>query len=358
MNPHHTELTAHLKKGLLPLYVIEGDESLLVQEMTDELRATALAAGYTERQVFTVIGAHFDWSQVLSEFQSMGLFADKQLIELRIPSGKPGKEGAQVLEQLVALIESMQTPNGDLPDKILLITLPKLDKATKSSAWHQSLEAAAPIFVVQNVERASLSSWVVQRLALQDQRVCSGAEGAQTLQFLVSCLEGNLLAAHQEVQKLGLLYPSGELSFQQVQQAVLNVSRFDVFKLSEAMLSGQVSRVQRMIDGLEAEGEAAVLVHFALAEDIRLLYKIKSSMAMGKALPMVLKEYRVWGNKEKLIERIIGHLNLHVLERLLQACHRVDGVVKGLKTPNWPENPWMALQQLAFLCAKSCSLSK
>jgi len=358
MTPHSTELTAHLKKGLKPLYVIEGDESLLVQEMTDELRFAAQQAGYAERQVFTAMGAHFDWSQVLAEFQSMGLFADKQLIELRVPSGKPGKEGAQVIEQLVGLTESLQTPSGETPDKILLITLPKLDKATKSSAWHQCLESAAPIFVIQNVERSALSAWIVQRLALQDQRVCAGAEGAQTLQFLVSCLEGNLLAAHQEVQKLGLLYPSGELRFEQVQQAVLNVSRFDVFKLSEAMLSGQVNRVQRMIDGLEAEGEAAVLVHFALAEDIRLLYKIKSAMALGKALPMVLKEYRVWGNKEKLIERIIGHMNLHVLERLLQACHRVDGVVKGLKTPNWPENPWMALQQLAFLCAKSCSLSK
>jgi DNA polymerase III subunit delta len=357
MNPHSTELSAHLKKGLLPLYVIEGDEGLLVQEMTDELRLAAQQAGFAERQVFTAMGAHFDWSQVLAEFQSMGLFADKQLIELRIPSGKPGKEGAQVLEQLVGLIDA-EPPSSEGPDKILLITLPKLDKATKSSAWHQSLEAAAPIFAVQTIERTALSSWIVQRLALQDQRVSSGAEGAQTLQFLVSCLEGNLLAAHQEVQKLGLLYPKGELSFQEVQQAVLNVSRFDVFKLSEAMLSGQVLRVQRMIDGLQAEGEAAVLVHFALAEDIRLLYKIKSSMALGKALPMVLKEYRVWGNKEKLIERIVGHMSLQVLERLLQACHRVDGVVKGLKAPNWPENPWMALQQLAFLCAKSCSLSK
>ena len=123
-------------------------------------------------------------------------------------------------------------------------------------------------------------------------------------------------------------------------------------------MSGQVSRVQRMIDGLEAEGESAVLVHFALTEDMRLLYKIKTALLTGKALPMVLKEYRVWGQKEKLMERIMGHLSIHVLERLLQACHRVDGVVKGLKAPNWPENPWMALQQLAFLCAKSCSLSK
>ncbi len=353
-----TELSAHLNRGLSPLYVIEGDESLFVQEMSDELRAKTFQAGYSERQVFTVMGAHFDWSGVLAEFQSMGLFADKQLIELRIPSGKPGKEGGQAIEQLVDMMDTLQSSGEALPDKILLITLPKLDKLSKSSAWHQRLEAAAPIFVVQTIERGALSNWIVQRLSLQGQRVMSGAEGAQTLQFFVSCVEGNLLAAHQEIQKLALLYPSGELTFEQVQQAVLNVSRFDVFKLSEAVLSGQVSRVQRMLDGLQAEGEAAVLVHFALTEDIRLLYKIKSAVLSGKALPMVLKEYRVWGNKEKLMERAIGHLSIHVLERLLQACHRVDGVVKGLKAPNWPENPWLALQQLAFLCAKSCSLSK
>jgi len=360
MTQPSTELTSHLQRGLAPLYVIEGDESLLVQEMSDELRSKTLQLGYSERQVFTVMGAHFDWSSVLAEFQSMGLFADKQLIELRIPSGKPGKEGAQAIEQLVSLMQSFQEQGQgtDLPDKVLLITLPRLDKSSKSSAWHQSLEAAAPIFVVQNIDRSALSSWIVQRLAAQDQRVSAGAQGTQTLQFFVSCVEGNLLAAHQEIQKLALLYPPGELGFEQVQKAVLNVSRFDVFKLSEAILSGQVTRVQRMLDGLQAEGEAAVLVHFAMTEDIRLLYKIKSSVVTGKALPMVLKEYRVWGAKEKLIERVIGHLSVHVLEKLLQACHRVDGVVKGLKAPNWPENSWMALQQLAFLCAKSCSLSK
>jgi len=360
MTPHATDLTPHLKRGLAPLYVVEGDESLLVQEMTDELRAKTQELGYSERQVFTVMGAHFDWTSVFSEFQSMGLFADKQLIELRIPSGKPGKEGGQAIEKLVSMVQTFHGPGqgADLPDKVLLITLPRLDKLTKSSAWHQCLESASPIFVVQNIERAALSNWIVQRLAAQDQRVTAGEQGAQTLQFFVSCVEGNLLAAHQEIQKLALLYLPGELGFEQVQQAVLNVSRFDVFKLSEAVLSGQVTRVQRMLDGLQAEGEAAVLVHFAITEDIRLLYKIKSSMLAGKALPMVLKEYRVWGAKEKLFERVIGHMPFHVLEKLLQACHRVDGVVKGLRAPNWPENPWMALQQLAFLCAKSCSLSK
>ena len=360
MTLHVTDLTPHLKRGLAPLYVMEGDESLLVQEMTDELRAKTLALGYSERQVFTVMGAHFDWSSVLAEFQSMGLFADKQLIELRIPSGKPGKEGGQAIEQLVSMLQSIQASSAgeDVPDKVLLITLPRLDKASKSSAWHQCLESAGPILVVQNIERPALSNWIVQRLAAQDQRVTAGAQGAQTLQFFVSCVEGNLVAAHQEIQKLALLYPAGELTFEQVQQAVLNVSRFDVFKLSEAVLSGQVTRVQRMLDGLQAEGEAAVLVHFAITEDIRLLYKVKAAVLTGKALPMVLKEYRVWGVKEKLFERVIGRLPIHVLEKLLQACHRVDGVVKGLKAPNWPENPWMALQQLAFLCAKSCSLSK
>jgi DNA polymerase-3 subunit delta len=154
-------------------------------------------------------------------------------------------------------------------------------------------------------------------------------------------VEGNLLAAHQEIQKLGLLHPvrqgdasvTGELSWAQVEAAVLNVARYDVFKLSEAVLGGQVLRVQRMLDGLEAEGEAPVLVHWALAEDIRALKRVKDAMNAGKPLPMALRENRVWGVKERLYERILPRANDAQLARLLQAAHQVDGIVKGLKVP-------------------------
>jgi DNA polymerase-3 subunit delta len=149
-----------------------------------------------------------------------------------------------------------------------------------------------------------------------------------------------------------LLYPAGELGFDQIEAAVLNVARYDVFKLSEAVLAGQAARVQRMLDGLRAEGEAEVLVHYALAEDIRALKRVKDAMAAGRPLPMALREQRVWGVKEKLFERVLPLLSPADLAQLLQAAHQVDGIVKGLRVADWPADGWQALQRLALqLCA-------
>ena len=205
---------------------------------------------------------------------------------------------------------------------------------------------------IDPIERAQLPAWIAQRLAAQGQRVVAGEEGQRTLTFFADRVEGNLLAAHQEIQKLALLYPPGELGWTQVEAAVLNVARYDVFKLSEAVLAGQVLRVQRMLDGLQAEGEAAVLVHWALAEDIRALKRVKDAMVAGKPLPMALRENRVWGAKERLFERILPRASDAQLARLLQSAHLVDGIVKGLKVPDWPQEPWQALQRLALQLGK------
>jgi DNA polymerase-3 subunit delta len=183
--------------------------------------------------------------------------------------------------------------------------------------------------------------------------VASGEEGQRTLQFFADRVEGNLLAAHQEIQKLALLYPAGELSFEQVESAVLNVARYTPFKLAEAVLGGQGLRVQRMLEGLQAEGEAAVLVHWALSEDIRTLHRIRSAMDAGRPLPMALRENRVWGVKEKLMERALPLLSMAQLSRWLEDAHLVDGIVKGLKAPGWPADPWQALHQMAMKVALS-----
>jgi DNA polymerase-3 subunit delta len=352
-----TALTPHLRQGLKALYVLMGDEPLLIQEMSDELRSHAIQQGYEERKSFTVSGAHFDWSQVLSTTQSMGLFASLEQIEVHIPSGKPGRDGAQAIERLCALATELSL-EGDTPQKLLLMTLPKLDKATQHSAWFECLQKAGVVLQASKVERHQLANWIAQRLSLQGQSVRQGLEGSQALQLFVDLVEGNLLAAHQEVQKLGLLYPKGELSLEQIQSAVMNVARFDVFKLSEAVLSGHVQRVQRMLEGLQAEGESAVLVHYVISEDIRQLCRVKHAIDAGQALPMALRANRVWGAKEKLFERVLSQVSSNTLERLLQAAHRVDGVVKGLKSPMWAQDAWMAMGQFAFVCTRACSLSK
>jgi DNA polymerase-3 subunit delta len=268
------QLAAQLRKGVQPLYVLHGDEPLLQQEAQDAIRAAAREQGYTERSSHTVAGAHFDWSAVLAAGGSLSLFADKQIVEIRIPSGKPGKDGSAALQQIA------QSARGN-DSTLTIVLLPRLDKATRTGAWFGALESAGASVQIDPVERAQLPQWIAQRLAAQGQRVVAGEEGQRTLQFFADRVEGNLLAAHQEIQKLALLHPEGELTWAQVEAAVLNVARYDVFKLSEAVLSGQVARMQRMLDGLQAEGEAEVLVHWTLAEDIRALKRVKDAMNAG-----------------------------------------------------------------------------
>ena len=335
------QLAAHLQKGLRPLYTLHGDEPLQLQEAADAIRAAARAAGHTERSVHTVQGAHFDWSAVLAAGGSLSLFADKQLVELRIPSGKPGKEGSVAIQQLAANAAADE-------NTLIIVTLPRLDAATKKGAWFAALDANGVTIQVDPIERAALPQWIAQRLAKQNQRVASGEEGQRTLQFFDDRVEGNLLAAHQEIQKLGLLQPEGELSFEVVEQAVLNVARYDVFKLSEAVLSGNLARAMRMMDGLQAEGTAEVLVHWTLAEDIRNLKRAKDALASGQPVPMVLRSLRIWGNKEKLFERLLPRLSANAAVRLLHSAHIVDGIVKGLPSDGWPRDAWQALRKLAM----------
>ena len=341
------QLAAHLQKGLKPLYTIHGDEPLLAQEAADAIRAAARAQGYTERSSYTVAGAHFDWSAVLAAGGSLSLFADKQMVEIRIPSGKPGKDGSVALQQIA---EGAASNEGTLT----LVMLPRLDKATRTGAWFSALENNGASIQVDPIERAALPQWIAQRLALQGQRVKPGDEGQRTLQFFADRVEGNLLAAHQEIQKLALLHPGGELGWEEVEGAVNNVARYDVFKLSEAVLGGNPQRVARMLDGLQAEGEAEVLVHYTLAEDIRALKRVKDAMAAGRPLPMALRENRIWGPRERAFERVLPRLDDRMLARLLRAAHLVDGIVKGLKQPDWPAGGWQALQRLALMLCRAC----
>ena len=352
MNLAPGQLQEHLKRGIKSLYTLHGDEPLLVQEFADALRAHARGQGYTERTVHTVQGAHFDWSEVLASGGSLSLFADKQIVEIRIPSGKPGKDGSVALQQIA---ERAQADDSTLT----LIMLPRLDSMTTKGAWFGALESYGVTVKFEPIARNSLPQWISQRLAAQGQRVAAGEEGQRTLQFFSDRVEGNLLAAHQEIQKLGLLYPPPDgsvLSFEQVENAVLNVARYDVFKLSEAVLGGQTVRVARMLDGLQAEGESEVLVHWAISEDIRSMKRVKDAISAGRPMPMALRENRIWGIKEKLYERVLPGITDTTLANLLTAAHKVDGICKGLKQPDWPASGWQALHRLAGLVCEQCAM--
>jgi DNA polymerase-3 subunit delta len=334
------QLADHLARGLANVYTLHGDEPLRAQEAADAIRAAARAAGATERKVFVVSGAYFDWSGVIGASQAMGLFADQQLIEVRIPSGKPGKEGGEALQRLAAEAG---------PESRLLVHCPKLDWQQQKGAWFTALDAAGVTIAADPVERNALPAWLAKRLALQGQRVEAGAAGETTLAFMADRVEGNLLAAHQEIQKLGLLHPPGELTFAQVEDAVLDVARHDVARLCDAVLAVQVGRALRMLDGLEAEGEAPVFVHFKLSDDIRALKRVQDAIAEGKPMPMALREARIWGARERLFERALPRLSAPIAARLVAAASECDGVLKGLRHPQWPSEPWDALRRLVLM---------
>jgi DNA polymerase-3 subunit delta len=327
-------LADHLAGTLAPLYVVSGDEALLVIEAADRIRLAARSRGFSEREVL-VNERGFRWERLDESARSMSLFGERKLIDLRIPTGKPGREGAQALGALAARTG---------PDLMALVTLPRLDREQRSAAWFTALEKAGVVLEIALVERQRLPAWIGGRLAAQDQR-CDG----ETLTFIAERVEGNLLAAHQEIQKLGLLFPKGPLSFEQVQDCVLNVARYDVFKLTEAMLAGDAARLARTLEGLRAEGDAPVLVHWVMTDEIRNLLRVALAQRDGRPLVQVLRELRIWGARERLYETALRRLRPAVLGAALQRAAELDKMAKGLRLLRGSGSIWDELLRLGLL---------
>jgi len=286
--------------ALGPLYIIAGDEPLLVIETADALRAAARAAGYTDRTA-VVMDARSDWNALAADAGSGSLFGDRRLLEIRLPGGKPGKVGGDVLASM-----AKQAGESAGMDTITAVLLPRLDKALRAAAWFTALNQHGVLIEVHNVDRAALPDWISMRLASQGQSTKRDA-----LQWMADRVEGNLLAAHQEVMKLGLSYPPGALSLEQIQQAVMNVARYNAFKLRDAIQAGNATRVVRMIEGLRAEGEALPLVLWAITQ--------------------------VWGRAAASAS-----------PAAIRHAHDVDRMIKGLPVPGRLPDPWQELTRLAL----------
>ncbi len=310
------QLPAHLGKTLAPAYLLHGDEPLLALESADAIRAAARSKGYSERKVLTV-DRHFKWAELAAAGSSMSLFGDRTLVELRIPSGKPGSEGSEAISRFCAQLPS---------DVLLMTSLPRLGKREQSSAWFSALAGVGSTVEIYPVERAALPRWMAERLARQNQKA-----NAETLAFLTDCVEGNVLAAHQEIRKLGLLLPEGELPFEAVREAVLNVARFDAGKLSEAMLGGDRARLARMLDGLRAEGEATPRIVWLMAEEIRAVARVQEGLASGRSVSDLCREHRIWGEpRQTLVGRAAQRLKSAALLQALRHAARVDRIAKGV----------------------------
>jgi len=329
-----------------PLYIFSGDEPLLMMEAMDQLRSKARQLGYTEREVM-LQERGFDWSALLNAGQTMSLFGDRRWIELRIPTGKPGRDGADALKQFSAQIAAQSNTDG--PETIVCIVLPRLDMKTKSSAWFSSLDEAGMAVQIDSLDRSYLPSWIAGRLQKQGQSIQGGPEGQRALEFIAEQVEGNLIAAHQEIQKLGLLYPAGELSEEQVRSAILKVARYNVFELSEAMLAGDLPRVNRMLDGLKGEGEPLVLILWSVTEELRLLSKLKMASDAGESVQQLLRANRVWGNKERLYPAALKRIQSSRLRQAVQIAAGLDRQSKGLQAAELPGDPWDGLRLVSNL---------
>ncbi|MBC7803316.1 MAG: DNA polymerase III subunit delta [Candidatus Parcubacteria bacterium] len=315
------QLEAQLSKNLSRLYVIHGDEPLLSLEAADAVRAAARRNGCDEREVFTVERG-FDWSELAQAGASRSLFGGRKLIELRMPTGKPGTQGSAALQNYCERLGK---------ENVTLVTLPRLRKDEQGSRWFQALCSAGAQVDIHPVDRARLPDWIGARLARQEQRATPEA-----LAYLAERVEGNLLAAYQEVQKLALLLPKGELTAAQVAGAVANVARYDAYDCSNALLAGDLARYARVLDGLRSEGESPVFVLWALTEELRALARIQQGLESGRAIDQLLRENRVWGERQGLMKSAAKRYRHAALERALVHAARIDRASKGAG----PGEPW------------------
>ena len=314
-------LSGSLKNGLHPLYVIHGEEALLRIETLDTLRAAAKAHGYLNRESHTADSTSFDWNGVLANAGSAGLFADLKLLEIHVPSGKVGKNGG---EALLKLAENLP------PDTVTLLVFPKLERTQTQSKWFAALTKYGSVLEAKPVTTAALPAWIGERLRGQ------GLEAEHAaLQLFAERVEGNLLAAKQEIDKLALIYPKGHfISVQDAQNSIADVARFDVFQRSAAWLSGDERRTAHLLDGLAGEEDEPVLLLWSLAEDIRMLIRLSAALKQGKSLQSVRNELRLWGGKDRFAEQAAARIQPAMLMEALQECARIDRQIKGAETGN------------------------
>lgn len=329
------QLDSHLKRGLQPLYTVFGNEPLLALEAGDRIRARARAEGYTEREILTA-DSGFKWNQLALAGSSQSLFASRKLLEMRIPTGKPGKEGGEALQAYCLALP---------PDTVTLVYVPDIDWRAQKSAWFEALVQHGVAVEAKPVLRKALPQWIAARLEQQAQQT-----DPETLAFIADRVEGNLLAAHQEVQKLALLFPPGPIRFDQVREAVLDVARYDVFNLGEIMLEGDPLRLARVLDGLQGEGTAAPLVLWSLTEEIRAIGKILTGINGGKPASMMLREARVWGpSHQSAMQNNLPRFTLAQVTEALRHAAVIDRIVKGLLRGD----AWNELLQLALRFARN-----
>ena len=335
MNIPAERLADELARGLAALYIVVGDEPLAAQEAGDAIRAAARVAGHSERTVFTVQG-RYNWQGIFASGDNFSLFGERRLTEIRIPSGKPGVDGAKALETYAARLPA---------DTLTLISLPGLDWKTMQSRWFAALAKSGVVVEARPVDRAQLPGWIDRRLARQGLRADRDA-----LAFLADQVEGNLLAAQQEIDKLALLLPPGTVTLADVEHAVVDVSRLEADALQDALYAGDDTRFAQIVTDLRDAGEAVPAILWQVSSAVGLLLRLKLAVSQGDSLPGLMRT--LWGREKQRaqqIERALKRLGLAQVESALADLALIDRQAKGLERVG---DPWDTLLRVGMTLAQ------
>jgi len=326
------QLSASLQKNMAPVYLITGDEPLQATELADAIRKAARNEGYTTREVFSVdIG--FAWERLAFSAESLSIFADKKLLDLRMPSASPGTDGSKAL---ITYCERLPE------DTLLLITAGKIASAAFKSRWLEKLDKIGVIIQVWPLEGQDLLRWLRQRM--QQRGLDAEPEGVR---LLASRIEGNMLAAAQEIEKLYVLYGARKLGAQQILDVVADSSRYDVFKLVDSVLSCDVDRIYKIVLSLRAEGIVAPVVLWALTREARTLIKVRVALAQGQNREMVYRSNQIWDKRRLIVENALNRLGESELNQILAMGAKADRQVKGQQQGD----AWETLLAICFTFA-------
>ncbi|MCB1774326.1 MAG: DNA polymerase III subunit delta [Gammaproteobacteria bacterium] len=329
MKVYPDKLGDHLRGDLAPVYLVSGDEPLQAGECADMIREAARKAGHSTREVIEV-DSGFDWQRLANEATAMSLFAEKKIIDLRIPGGKPGNEGGKAISAYC---------DNPPPDTLLLISLPKLDRQQQGSKWFKAVNGIGAVIQVWPVDVRQMPRWIEQRL-----RAAGIAPGREVVQILADRAEGNLLAAAQEIQKLVLLRGEGDLDEAELLDAIADSARYDVFELIDSALRRQAGRCLHMIEGLRGEGVAAPVVLWALHRESRTLAQISADIAKGMTAEHAVSRARVFSKRTTLVREAVGNLRTPQWLGLLRECHQADRAIKGALA----HDPWLLIERIVL----------
>lgn len=333
MNVRPDQLQSVINKSLYPVYMVSGDEPLQQMESLDLIRSYLREQEFSEREVLDV-DAQFDWQRLMDEAASMSLFATRRIVELRLPTGKPGRQGSQALK------DYLERPPEDT---VLIVNAGKVDGSAKKSAWFKAIDQSGVVVQCWPVPVDRLSGWLSQRFKMRDMDA-----DVDVLNYISQHVEGNLLAADQEIEKLYLLLGPGKITYADVAEAVTSQSRYSVFELVDMLLTGNQQRVIKILAGLKAEGVVPVVVNWALAKDIRLLEQVSQDVSSAD---FMLKRSGVWQSRITMFRSCLSRHTQRSFQLMLKRCSYIDAASKGMIDTNvWDD--------IESLCVRLAGSSK